>query len=181
MATFEERFWQKVVVADDPDGCWGWTASFRRGGYGQLSARNPQSRPRVVTASRASYEIHFGPVPHGMLVLHSCDNPACTNPRHLFLGTSADNSKDMVAKGRYVHGRRLQFPRGHVYWSTRNRDKIARGTRHGNSKLTDAVIREIRDLYAMGGITYDEIAARFNISGSAVCLIVKRKRWSHVA
>jgi HNH endonuclease len=90
----EQRFWEKVTKAAD---CWLWTASLTSNGYGQLSNRN--GRPPLI-ASRLSWQIHNGPIPEGLHVLHHCDTPACVNPAHLFLGSAAINAADKVSKGR---------------------------------------------------------------------------------
>lgn len=92
----ETRFWQRV---EKTDGCWRWTGPLHAFGYG-LIWRGGNN----VGAHRISWEIHVGPIPDGLFVLHRCDNPPCVRPDHLFLGTQADNIHDMVAKGRnYRH------------------------------------------------------------------------------
>lgn len=112
----EPRFWAKVQKSD---GCWLWTGSVRRG-YGQFGV----SATRHTTAHRFSWELHNGPVPkgegyHGTCVLHHCDTPRCVRPDRLFLGTIADNTHDMIAKGRGKMGQYLKAKthckRGHPF------------------------------------------------------------------
>lgn len=98
----EKRFWERVNK--QPDGCWLWTGTTNLRGYGILARNNTMQ-----LAHRFSYELHKGVIPDGMFVCHSCDNPPCVNPDHLWLGTNADNVSDMVAKGR-ARGR-LSKPR----------------------------------------------------------------------
>lgn len=78
-------------------GCWLFTGGLNESGYGVLGA--PRSN-KFIKAHRASWELHKGPIPKGVLVLHRCDVPSCCNPGHLYLGSFKDNSQDMVRKGR---------------------------------------------------------------------------------
>lgn len=147
----EERFWAKVAIAGADD-CWAWTASVNHKGYGRIAVGGPRT-PRLA-AHRYSYELHAGPIPQGMFVCHRCDNPPCVNPAHLFLGTPADNSADMLAKGRCrSHGVLGPCPK-------------LRGQRSA-AKLTLAQLDEI--WRAAGSQT--EISERFGISQSHVSRI----------
>ncbi|MFD9905613.1 HNH endonuclease signature motif containing protein [Streptomyces sp. NPDC059063] len=89
------RFWLRVD-RNAPGGCWLWTGARGDHGYGTLQGDDG----RTVGAHRFSYTLHHGPIPDGLLVMHSCDNPPCANPAHLSVGTHADNMRDMAAKGR---------------------------------------------------------------------------------
>jgi len=104
---WQQRFWN-YVDKNGANGCWVWTASRHRFGYGLLvkEQSTTKKRGRHRTAHRLSWELHNGAIPKGLSVLHHCDNPPCVNPAHLFLGTQADNNRDMFAKGRNKIGRR---------------------------------------------------------------------------
>ena len=146
------RFLAKIQFCDG-DGCWEWIGSRSSTGYGNIRCPTA-SRVMVRNAHRLSYEFFVGPIPPGLFVCHKCDNRGCVNPDHLFVGTCADNSADMVAKGRSVHGER-------------NR----------KARLTAKQIAEIRRLYAAGGITQEQIGEMYGVSGSHICGIVKGKFW----
>lgn len=88
----ETRFWNFIVKGD---GCWSWSGAKAPYGYGVFNIKK-----KMVRAHRFSYELHIGPIPEGMQVLHRCDNPECANPDHLFLGTQLDNIRDMHEKKR---------------------------------------------------------------------------------
>lgn len=95
-----ERFIEKINHNPE-NGCWEWTASVSRDGYGFFS-----SNGKIRSAHRFSYEFFCGEIPSNLLVLHKCDNPRCVKPSHLFLGTVKDNVRDMVEKKRQSHGSR---------------------------------------------------------------------------
>ena len=106
------RFWSRVEFSPH---CWVWVGPTNDKGYGQIRVGGRGSRCLLV--HRLSWELHYGPIPPGMCVLHHCDNPPCVRPDHLFLGTLADNNRDMYRKGRDNNGQRAKLfcPRGHPY------------------------------------------------------------------
>ena len=151
--TPETRFWRLVARSDD--GCWLWTGSVDRDGYGRFFV---SQTPRVrVLAHRYSYQLVHGPRPSTVCILHHCDVPACVRVDHLFEGTHTTNHLDMQAKGR-----------------------IARGERGGLAKLTDAQVVEIRHRYAAGGISQARIAVDYGVSDKLVGYIVRRAIWTHL-
>lgn len=89
------RLWSRTSI-DSGHKCWEWQGYRRRSGHGQIGDESG----RLVGTHRVAYEFFNGPIPDGMVVMHSCDNPPCCNPRHLSLGTQADNLHDMFRKGR---------------------------------------------------------------------------------
>lgn len=147
--TVEERFWAKVQKSR---GCWLWTAGCFADGYGTFRKGSKMCR-----AHRVSWELAYGTIPPGQLVLHTCDTPRCVKPTHLFLGTDADNAADRDTKGR---------------------QPVVRGEAHGSAKLTKTIVRAIRR--AATTQTQQEIATRYGIAKATVYCVVKRKTWAHV-
>lgn len=135
-------------------GCWGWKGDTdSRRGYGRVVylARN-----KSIPAHVASWKIHRGDVPKKMCVLHKCDNRSCTNPDHLFLGTNYENVRDMVYK-----------------------DRQAKGSRCGNSKLKEDQVSEIKKML-LSGKDKVEISKLFNVTKECIHHIKIGKTWKHV-
>lgn len=147
-----ERFWAKVSKAGHSK-CWEWLSSRDDLGYGMLWYEG-----RSVRAHRFSWLLANGAIPKGMKVCHSCDNPPCVNPSHLWLGTDADNSLDSVKKGRHVR---------------------MMGSEHPMARLDERAVRTIRRLLAVGTKQCD-LAKMFRCSQANISRIAMRQTWSHV-
>lgn len=117
----------------------------------------------MALAHRISWELANGPLPLGVCVLHRCDNRACVNPSHLFLGTVADNNADMATKGRGRNGG-LAFP----------------GEANPAARLTAEIVVAIRAAYAAGDVTMIDLAAKYGVARKTVSKIVHRQTWQHL-
>ena len=144
----ESYFWSRMTRKDN--GCLEWTGAINGNGYGGLSMRRFGKRP--IGAHVAAYMLKVGPVPNGMQVCHKCDNRACCEPSHLFLGTQSENLTDMVAKGRDRHSPRF-------------------GIENPNAKLPWDEICEAR-LLRKCGFAQQWIADLFGVSQSSISSIL---------
>ncbi len=145
----ETRFWEKVTKGK----CWEWQGCLNNLGYGQA-----WNGSKVVLAHRLSYEMHRGPIPAGLCVCHSCDNPKCVNPAHLWTGTRSENMRDRLAKGRA---------------------NIRRGEAHPDTKLTDAKVIELRNRYANGESPL-VLAAESGTTGDGIRGMLAGRTWAHL-
>jgi hypothetical protein len=161
------RFWSRVQVGG-PDECWPWTFSRDRAGYGLFNYAKTTWR-----AHRVAYFIGHNTDPGELLACHSCDNPCCCNPAHLFLGTPADNLHDCQSKGR------LNTAAGDRHRTKKHPELILRGEQVGGSKLSAAQVIEIRRRFAKGE-TQEHIASCFNVTRGTVKGITVGNRWMHV-
>lgn len=135
-------------------GCWLWTGTLDEKGYGRFHAGS--GTPKL--AHRLAYERVYGvSLKQSECVCHRCDNPACVNPFHLFLGTSQMNRADCVGKGRQ-----------------------AKGERNGRAVLTRGQVEEIRKLYVPRKMSVHKLGRMFGVSGQTIHRVLKGENWSHV-
>jgi hypothetical protein len=132
----------------DPSVCWEWTAGRNVGGYGTLKIKR-----KHYTATRVAYKHYKGEDPGDMIVCHSCDNPICCNPSHLFLGTPADNMNDCVKKSRRPTGEAVK-----------------------NSKLTKEKVLQIRE----SNDTHASLARKYSVSSKTIRSVRLREHWKHI-
>ncbi|MCK5602096.1 HNH endonuclease [Candidatus Pacearchaeota archaeon] len=151
-APLEERFWNKVSIGRH---CWKWNGATtkKRKGYGVIKING---KDRILT-HRLSWELHYGIIPDGMKVLHTCDNSLCVNPQHLFIGTQADNVADMVKKGRLVINR-------------------LKGINHPKAKLNSQDIVEIRKDQR----PQSQIAKDYNVSQATISCVKNNLRYKEI-
>ena len=156
----DERFWLFVDkngrVNKDLSQCWRWLGGIIRGGYGSIRVGNKR-----MCSHRFSYALHH-PITYDinnikLCVCHKCDNRECCNPEHLFLGTNGDNSRDKVEK-----------------------DRQAKGEKHGFAKLTETQVCEIREKYATGDTTIQKLAQEYGIHHSTIGRIINYILWKHI-
>lgn len=147
-----EKFWTHIKTSDKAE-CWEWQNYRNECGYGITSFLGKQWN-----AHRLAYILTFGDIPEGMYVCHACDNRACCNPSHLFLGTPLDNHRDMTKKCRQV--------------ITVGEDR--------SHKITEQMVRDIRKEYSTGKVSQRSIGKKYGISHRHVSGIVNLTSWKHV-
>lgn len=150
----DERFWQKVNKKSD-DECWEWLGCrHHQWKYGSFNVDG-----KYIAAHRYSWILHYGNIPTGFIVCHHCDNPPCCNPKHLFLGTDADNNLDKRLKGRQP-------------------DVI--GEPNPRAILNEMAVKVILFSLKTESHTRKDLARIFGISVGAINSIVSKRNWSWV-
>jgi DNA-binding transcriptional regulator YiaG len=151
---FETQLWSKVEKTKD---CWLWKGAKIKG-YGSI-----RHKGKHYYVHRLVWELKNGIIPNGLMVCHHCDTPACVRLNHLFLGTQAENIKDMYAKSRNA--------------AITKPNSFHRGEQHCRAKLTQVKADEIRSLYKQGKISQRQLAKQFGVSQKIINLIVNNKHW----
>jgi hypothetical protein len=175
-------FWSRVEKLATECGCWIWIGACGDSTHGQQRIHDV-----ICATHRVSWAIHHGPIPSGLNVLHHCDNPSCVRPDHLFLGTQQDNVDDMMRKGRASTGARhseilkrvVQRGANHVF--KRRPDLIPRGEAQGQAKLKTIDVIAIREIYARGFVTQQQLGTMYGVHQNCISQIIRRVRWSHIA
>jgi len=140
--------WQVVSHVPNPDG------------YIELHRKQKMTGAlKTNGAHRLSFEKFIGPIPKHLSVLHRCDNPACVNPDHLFLGTQLQNMQDAKNKGRL---------------------KNQTGQQNGNAKLNDRKVKEIKKLYFDNNEDYKTLATKYGVTTATIGQIIRGVRWTHL-
>lgn len=148
---FREHFESGVDRSAGPNACHEWLRGRFKNGYGSVKRRG-----KDLKTHRVAWELEYGPIPDGLFVCHTCDNPPCCNLKHLFLGTPADNAADMVAKGRQ-----------------------ARGWKFSTTKLEENDVRGVRIALA-AGLSHRTIAALFGVNPRTIHRIRHYIHWAYV-
>jgi len=156
-------FWSKVDKKSDNE-CWLWLGTINTHGlpYGRMASQY-WKKGKILKAATVSWVVHYGEIPehysyHGICVLHKCDNPVCVNPKHLFLGTHADNMNDMVKKGRSA---------------------CVTGIKNPSAKLNDKKVIEIRK-HLKNKIPLRRIAKMYGVGGTTILRIKQNTHWKHI-
>lgn len=146
------RIWKKIEKKRSSE-CWPWKSSTNALGYGTVGVEKVSK-----LAHRVVWVLKFGEIPNGLCVLHHCDNPACCNPSHLFLGTRNDNNQDRHQKGR---------------------SNGPRGENHASAKLNNNDVLQIRQL-SHSGTSQRVMARRFKVSRRTIKAVCSRRTWKHI-
>ena len=145
-----ERFWSNVGPKNE-NGCRLWQGKVDPHGYAHVTYKGWRT-----TGHRIAYALVNGPIPEGMVIMHTCDTPSCCNPEHLRMGTQKENIHDMIQKGRAGDCR--------VF-----------GEYHGRCKVTTEQVAEIRNLYKTTRVSQQTLADKFGLGQTHISRIVRQE------
>lgn len=148
--SLETRLWEKVEKTST---CWLWRASKNSKGYGLISVNGV-----LIVVSRVVYMMHYGNIPKGLFVCHTCDVRSCVRPDHLFLGSAKDNTQDMLNKGR-------------------GRNGGEKGENHPSAKLTLNQLLDAKARYDLGGVTQKQLAEELGVTKSCLANAFSGYTW----
>ncbi|HEX8653528.1 MAG TPA: HNH endonuclease signature motif containing protein [Pyrinomonadaceae bacterium] len=149
-SNFAERFWSKVELSSESNGCWLWRGRVLRSGYGTAWKDGTYQY-----AHRIAYELKYGEIPEGMCVCHKCDNPPCCRPDHLFIGSQEENMHDMRRKGRNSHPLKLT-----------EQAVLEIRRRYADRKLVKVTMQQLGDEYG--------------VYKGYISKIIHRQKWRHI-
>lgn len=151
-----DTFWKRVEKTAT---CWLWTGARGLSGYGVLWSAGGKQNRKQLYAHRVAYFLHNNTLPDDLCICHTCDNPPCVNPAHLFLGDHKQNALDKVSKGR---------------------QSCLKGEASGRAVLTEAQVLAIRSQYSAGGITQAALGAAYGVTRGNIASIVRQESWRHI-
>jgi len=149
----EIRFWEKVDIRGE-DECWNWIGSLDTLGRGIIVIKRVNK-----VSPRIAYQLSYGVDPGEHWVLYTCDNPACVNPKHLYLGTPKNNAQDRRKRHRDIYGR---------------------GDNSRYHKLSQLIANQIRQDYIPRKVSAQKLADRFGVSKKCVLNILHNRTWKHI-
>ncbi len=150
---YTKEYIRKRTTIDPKSGCWVWNKSLDPYGYGRMYQAVSNTKRKCLFAHRITYKLFNGEFDEKLFVLHSCDNPPCCNPDHLFLGTNEENTADRHRKKR-----------------------SAKGEGHGMVKLTEDDVRAIRK----SSKTQKQLGDQYGVAEGTIAHIIHRRSWKHV-
>ena len=174
-----KRFWDKINFSQSSkEVCWEWKGVMDKDSYGRMYLQRKQVR-----VNRIAFFLGHGINCGNMQVCHTCDNPKCCNPLHLFLGTAKDNRVDCLSKGRQAKGE-IAGPKNPAFGIRNghytNPEKTPRGNAHHKAKLKESDIGEIFWLFYEKGFTQTRISKLYKVSQAAISGIVRGVEWWHL-
>lgn len=158
MSENHKKIFLKKINKNSKNSCWNWKGYINPSGYGEFFC---SKKNKHIRAHRLSYSLFKGEIPEGMFVCHTCDNPSCVNPDHLWVGTPKDNVQDMIKKGRG------------------SKPPLHREEDQHKSKLTKKDVLKIIEIYYKG-MSQNKISKIYKVNVSTINIIFRKKSWKKI-